>query len=508
MIKKLKVALLGAGDWGKNYIRVLKKLDVLTALADSDESIRNKYKKKYPKIEVTGDYKALLRRSDIYAVVVATPASTHYEIVKNAIKAGKDVLVEKPIALTVDEALELVELAKIYKRIILVGHLLLYKPAVKKMIECICDRVIGDVYFIEMRRLKLGKIRSQENVLWSFAPHDVAVLLSLVNSPVVNVTATGQSAIQSQIEDNVHIKLDFESKVKAHIHISWLWPKDERKTFIVGTNGMLVYDEHKDKLEIYLKGASKDLTIWDKGIEKLCFEKIDALENEVLHFLECVKSRSTPIADGRAGVEVVKVLVEAEKCIDENEESEIFFIHETAYIDESVSIGRGSKIWHYSHIMAGAKIGQSCKIGQNVFIAPGVKIGSNVKIQNNVSVYEGVTLEKDVFCGPSMVFTNTKIPRSAFPRNTSSEYEKTLVKEGTTIGANATIICGVVIGKYAFIAAGTTITKDVPDHAVIYGNPSKVMGWICRCGKTIVKESGVVLRCNKCHTEITTGNIK
>ncbi|MDR9894584.1 N-acetyltransferase [Aetokthonos hydrillicola Thurmond2011] len=159
-----------------------------------------------------------------------------------------------------------------------------------------------------------------------------------------------------------------------------------------------------------------------------------------------------------------------------------YFAHESAYIDQPCSIGKGSQIWHFSHVMQDVVIGDKCKIGQNVFIASGVKIGQNVKIQNNVSVYAGVVLEDDVFCGPSCVFTNIKTPRSAFPRNTQDDYLITLVKQGATIGANATIVCGHTIGRYAFIGAGSTVTKDVPDYALVYGNPAKRAGWMCECG--------------------------
>jgi UDP-2-acetamido-3-amino-2,3-dideoxy-glucuronate N-acetyltransferase len=159
-----------------------------------------------------------------------------------------------------------------------------------------------------------------------------------------------------------------------------------------------------------------------------------------------------------------------------------YFVHESAYVDSPCTIGAGSQIWHFSHIMQNVVMGEKCKIAQNVFVAAGVKIGCNVKIQNNVSVYAGVILEDDVFCGPSCVFTNINTPRSAFPRNTIDDYLVTLVKQGATIGANATIVCGHTIGCYAFIGAGSTVTKNVPDYALVYGNPAKQVGWMCECG--------------------------
>ena len=165
--------------------------------------------------------------------------------------------------------------------------------------------------------------------------------------------------------------------------------------------------------------------------------------------------------------------------------SETYFAHESAFVDEPCEIGAGSKIWHFSHIMPNCVIGERCTIGQNVFIASRVRIGNNVKIQNNVSVYEGVELEDDVFCGPSMVFTNVNTPRSSVPRNRPEDYARTLVRHGASIGANATIVCGNTIGEYAFVGAGAVVTKDVPAHALVFGNPARIRGYACDCGGTL-----------------------
>ena len=172
-----------------------------------------------------------------------------------------------------------------------------------------------------------------------------------------------------------------------------------------------------------------------------------------------------------------------------------YYLHESSFVDKNTSIGEGTKIWHFSHVQSGSAIGNNCSLGQNVNIGNNVIIGDNVKIQNNVSIYEGVELEEFVFCGPSMVFTNIKIPRSEFPQGGTESYQKTLVKKSVSIGANATIICGVTLGEYSMIGSGSVITKDVPAFALVVGNPGKIIGWVNRRGHRLQFDEGEISKC-------------
>jgi UDP-2-acetamido-3-amino-2,3-dideoxy-glucuronate N-acetyltransferase len=179
-----------------------------------------------------------------------------------------------------------------------------------------------------------------------------------------------------------------------------------------------------------------------------------------------------------------------------------YFVHESSYVDDGCEIGAGTKIWHFSHIMGGSRIGRKCNIGQNVVVSPQCVIGDNVKIQNNVSIYTGVMLEDDVFCGPSMVFTNVVNPRSHVSRK--DEYRETLVKRGASLGANSTIVCGHTIGTYAFIGAGAVVTKDVPDYALLVGNPARIAGWMCQCGVKLVSGADLpagTVTCRVCQSQ-------
>jgi len=489
-----RVAVVGTGYWGKNLVRNFDKLHALAAVCDSDQERLNAVSEQYPDCRVIGSYGAVLEDESVEAVAIATPAESHAELVREALLAGKDVFVEKPLCLDVSTGQDLVRLAEEADRILMVGHLLWYHPSVLKLKELIDAGELGRIEYIYSNRLNLGKIRREENILWSFAPHDISVILGLLNETPDGVRCQGGNYLHEQIADVTVSYLSFPSGVKAHIFVSWLHPFKEQKLVVVGDRRMAVFDDvqPKDKLLLYPHSV-----VWKGQVpvaskaeaEPVDVEADEPLGAECSHFLECVRTRSRPRTDGTEGLRVLSVLEQCQESLETDvhlrparpvETGRDYFAHESAFIDDGVRIGRGTKIWHVSHVMRGSRIGQNCNIGQNVVIGPDAIVGNGVKIQNNVGVFKGVTLEDDVFCGPSVVFTNVRNPRSEIHR--MGELRPTLVKRGATLGANCTIVCGATIGRYAFVAAGAVVTKDVPDYAMVVGSPARVKGWMCRCG--------------------------
>ena len=404
--------------------------------------------------------------------------------------------VEKPLALKLDQARKLNKLALEEKRILMVGHLLRYHPAFIKLKEVIDNGDLGRIQYIYSNRLSFGKIRREENALWSFAPHDISMILALCNEMPDHVTAVGHSYLHKQLADVTTTHLSFPSGISSHIFVSWLHPFKEQKLIVVGEKKMAVFEDTQPwekKITLYSHTIrwQNGIPIPDKGSpEYVAVESKEPLREECLHFLECIEKRKRPITDGNEGYRVLEILDRAQKALEngfcEGEKAPaivddvLFFAHPSAFIDKPCQIGAGTKIWHCAHVMKGAKIGERCILGQNVNIGNEVHIGTNVKIQNNVSVYTGTTIEDDVFLGPSCVLTNVTNPRSQINRH--SLYEETLIKRGATIGANATIMSGITIGRYAFIAAGAVVTKNVPDYALMIGVPAQQEGWMSRHG--------------------------
>ncbi len=487
------IAVIGCGYWGKNLVRNFYELNSLNTVCDTDQSRLKLVKEKYKDVNVCTDYKILLKNPEVKAVVISSPAMTHHSIAKEALSANKDVFVEKPIALNYADGEELVALAKEKDRVLMVGHILEYHPAVIKLKEIINKGKVGKIKYIYSNRLNLGKFRTEENILWSFAPHDISVILGLLGEMPTEVSAHGGNYINPNVTDVTVTNMSFASGVKAHIFVSWLHPYKEQKLIIIGGKKMVVFDDvsPKNKLVVYdhkIDWIERMPVPRLEDAHPVEIEEKEPLKSECEHFIECVDTRKQPRTDGNNGLRILKILEACQDSLKENgkvydftnKENKDYFIHDSSFVDENVKIGKGTKVWHFSHILKNTKIGKNCNIGQNVVIGPNVNIGNNVKIQNNVSIYDGVTLEDDVFCGPSMVFTNVINPRSHWPRK--NEYKKTLVGKGASLGANSTIICGITVGKYAFVGAGALVNKDVPEYALVYGVPARIQEWMCYCG--------------------------
>jgi UDP-2-acetamido-3-amino-2,3-dideoxy-glucuronate N-acetyltransferase len=475
-LMKPTIGVIGCGSWGKNLVRNFNELNALKAICDINQKALQAIQDKYPAVQAVQDHRDLIQDSTIKAVVISTPAATHYELAKEALLAEKDVFVEKPIALVTKDAQELVALAKDKKKVLMVGHILEYHAAINKLKELIDHGALGKIHYIYSTRLNLGKFRTEENILWSFAPHDISAILYLLNEMPTQVAAHGGNYLNPNITDVTVTNMDFPSGARAHIFVSWLHPYKEQKLVVIGDKKMMMFDdvEPKDKLFAYSHKID-----WIDRLPVPHPEKPERIENGSVRRLGSGEEKK-------------------------------YFVHETAVVDDHVEIGDGTKTWHFSHVQSGSRIGKSCVLGQNVNIANNVTIGNFVKIQNNVSVYEGVTLEDFVFCGPSMVFTNITDPRSKYPQAGSKFYKKTLVKEGASLGANCTILCGLTIGRFAFVGAGAVVTKNVPDYALVVGNPATIVGWMSEAGRKLVFNRDGYAFCEKCRKtyKLENGSVK
>jgi UDP-2-acetamido-3-amino-2,3-dideoxy-glucuronate N-acetyltransferase len=488
------IGVAGCGYWGKNLVRNFHKLGALQAICDVDEARLGELGKAYG-VSAIRSFDDLVALREIQAIAIAAPAAQHFELAKKALLAGKDVFVEKPLALRVEDGEELVETARNLKRILMVGHLLQYHPAIVELQRLIQKGELGKVHYIYSSRLNWGKLRTEENILWSFAPHDISAILFLLGEAPTSVAAQDGSYLNHKISDVTLTSLDFPSGVKAYIFVSWLHPFKEQKLVIVGDRKTAVFDDTELSRKLVLYSNQIDWVNRVPVARKAEGQDVPLCRDEPLllecqHFLEVVQDRKRPRTDGENGLQVLRVLQACEHSIKKPSQPPAtsvsparYFVHPTAVVDKPCEIGEGTHIWHFSHVMEGSKVGQKCNLGQNVHIASGVKIGDNVKIQNNVSVYTGVELEDDVFCGPAMVFTNVINPRSHV--NRKDEYLPTIVKRGATLGANSTVVCGVKIGAYAFVAAGAVVTHDIADYALVMGVPGRQVGWMCECGEKL-----------------------
>jgi len=312
-----KVVVVGAGNWGRNLVKTFHSLDALGGIAESNPTLRQQISEQYPETPIFEDYFAALAQSTTLAVVLATPASTHYTFARAALEADRDVFIEKPMTLKGKESQWLAEYADQHNLILMVGHLLLYQPAITWMRDYLATGQAGKVLHIATQRLKLGRVRFEENVWWSFAPHDVSVVLELLGHPrLLGVKVQGQKMVQRGIEDYVHVDLTFENFQSAHIHCSWYWPTVERRTTVITDQQILVYDELSQSVTIYRQHINgKTLQHNDNGFEQVQIAQEHPLTLECQHFLDCLTTRQQPHSDGWNGVAVVNILEQVQNLL-------------------------------------------------------------------------------------------------------------------------------------------------------------------------------------------------
>ncbi len=493
--------MIGAGRWGKNIARNFYELGVLHTICDPNENLLDDYKKQYPDIQTTASYQSILDNPTLTQVVIAAPAGLHYILAKQALEAGKDVFVEKPLCLDLHEAEELIQLAEKGQQILMVGHILQYHPCVKRLQELIGSGELGQLQYIVSNRLNLGAIRTEENALWDLAPHDISVVLSLCNQLLPEkVKCLGGAFVSPGIADTALTTMRFEGNLRAHIYVSWLNPYKEQKLVVVGSNGMLVFDDTRpweEKLLLFRNHLTwrDDQTpdVSHRDAEKIHVEPKEPLKEECRHFLKCCEERIEPQTDGKEGLRVLKVLQAAQASLNvdgmaknprdkhllKSSKTPHYSVHPTVVIDSNVVIGNGSTILQFSHLMEGCKIGEETEIGQNVSLSPNVVLGNRVTVQNQVNIESGITCEDHVFLGHGVVFTNVKNPRG------KAVAQKTLIKEGATICTNSSIQTGLEIGEHSFIEAGAVVTQNVKPYALIESMTGRQAGWVSRNGKKL-----------------------
>jgi UDP-2-acetamido-3-amino-2,3-dideoxy-glucuronate N-acetyltransferase len=318
---KVGIGLAGCGYWGRNLARNLHQMGHLMAVCDPSAKVLKEVKSAYKGVRTTREFQSLLDDAKLKAVALAAPAAQHYELARKALQAGKDVFVEKPLALRVPEAEELVELARRHKRVLMVGHILEYHPAILKLKEFVDSGELGDVHYVYSNRLNLGKVRQEENILWSFAPHDISVILLLVGAMPEQASTSGQHYLQHEIADVTMTCLAFPGKPRAHIFVSWLHPFKEQKLVVIGSRKMAVFDDVvKDgKLKIFDKGIewkNGQPVIRQTAESTLFFPEMEPLREELAHFVDCVRTRKAPRTDGPNGVRVLKVLDACQRSIE------------------------------------------------------------------------------------------------------------------------------------------------------------------------------------------------
>lgn len=497
------ITLIGAGYWGSNLLRDFSKLNVLHSVCEASQILIEKHQETYPDLKFFSQFehlKELKDNGDISAVAIATPATTHYSVVSQCLRMGLNVFVEKPLALEYSQGQKLVALAEETGCRLMIGHLLQYHPAMLKIKEMIKEDMVGKIQYIKSNRLNLGQVRTGENVLWSFAPHDISVILGLMNDQLPNrVLCDGFATLNPPICDSTTTIMHFDQGY-AEICVNWLYPYKEQTLIIVGQKGMITFRDSRTDPELFYyaqpitSDSNGNVVINKREPKRISLDQgLSPLTLECQHFVDCCLDDQVNIrTDGAEALRVLAVLEMAQKSLEQNgrnmtmdnlgSDEKDYYVDSTALVESGAKIGKGTKIWHHSHLM-NCQVGQNCSFGQGVYVGKGVIMGDNCRVQNNVNIYSGVVCESGVFLGPNCTTTNDKNPRAEFSKG--GKYLKTLIRQGASVGAGAIILPGVTLGCYCLVGAGSVVTKDVPDYAIVVGNPAQVVGKVDQKGNKI-----------------------
>lgn len=476
-MKKTEVAVIGAGYWGKKvvreYVRLSEETPDLHLFGACDLSRTNlQYcRENLGVTHLTTDHRELLAWPGVDAVHICTPNETHYEICRDALQSGKHVMVEKPMTLNAIEAYTLIETAKEKNLVLSVGHIFRFNNALNKVRVLIRDGFFGQIFHLRLQWTTWTPPIQGRDIISDLAPHPLDILNLLLNRWPEKVTCRAKTHRRDRLEEVAYIIVDFDNGVSAHIELSWLLPSKTREVSIIGSSRSAKVDCLSQHVDVFEEDRSYALDV----------KPNNTLEAELLHFKETIQNNSlsksfTIKNSGIIGAQVVGLIEIAKRSLREERTVRADSLYGKTPVSSlysilrDVSVGEDTKV-HDQVNLYGCRIGRNCKIDAYVYIEEDVTIGDNCKIRPFSFIPTGVVLEDDVFIGPNVTFTNDKYPRS----KGSWRLLPTRVKSGASIGANSVILPGVTIGENALVGAGSVVTKDVPDNAVVAGNPARII---------------------------------
>lgn len=500
-MSSVRLAVVGLGARGRATAEVARSAGVLAALCDVDPVVLVETARALGEVRVEADYLRLLQAGDVNAVALCTPPETWDGMVEAALRAGKDVYLDAPLVLPLAGGRALLDRVAEGRRVLMSGPVLRFAPVVEHLLAMVRAGRLGALRYVHGRHFKAVPTTAE-------APPDAGLSVTLthlfaelVDVPPARVLTRATTWRSARHPDVTETLLDVPGGPRALLHAAsadGFRPAFELE--VVGDEGAArLWRDSDDRLHLTLTRTA------DEGDDEPADVPAPSTGSEaraasLRHFFEAVAARRPSLQGPDGLLALWRLLSAAQRSLDAGAEVAFgeaapsaptpalpgptlapgVYLHPTVQMDGPCEIGEGTKIWHFSKLLGPLSIGRQCSFGQNVVIERHVTIGDNVKVQNNVSIYSGVILEDDVFCGPSMVFTNIGTPRSHYPRK--GQYATTRVRRGASIGANATVVCGHTLGQYCFVGAGAVVTRDVPDFALVYGNPARVMGFACYCG--------------------------